>query len=61
MPYGVGLVADAIVKAATDGLCGFRRVCELCDCFAHLDGGRYRDDAARVAAERAIARFLDTR
>ena len=44
-----GQVARALLRQQTNGLCDLSRVCDSCDCFAHVDGGKGRD--ARVLAE----------
>ena len=43
------MVARALLRQQTNGLCDLGRVCDLCDCFAHVDGGQARD--ARALAE----------
>lgn len=47
-------IAKHIVWELTSGLCALGKVCALCDCFADADGGAYRDQVARDAADAAL-------
>lgn len=51
----VDVVADAIILSGSNGICRLGAVCELCDCFADVDGGATRDELARRYAAMAIA------
>lgn len=56
-PYtgAVESIARHIVWETSAGLCALGKVCAMCDCFATLDGGAYRDAVAREAARAALA------
>lgn len=55
--YTVEQIAKTVVWATSSGCCEYGKVCDLCDCFADGDGGKYRDQCARAAGRAAVAEW----